>query len=77
MTRFLYFVVWMYCWASAPSCCLKILVDKQDNTSVAINNNPRDILLFVLYNWDVSNLKLLVVFEVSLVKLPKVSYYDV
>ena len=60
----------MYCWASAPSCCLKILVDKKDNASVAINNNPIDIvILFVLYNWDVSNLKLILVFEVSLVKL--------
>ena len=68
----------MYCWASALSCCLKILVDKKDNASVAINNNPIDIvILFVLYNWDVSNLKLILVFEVSLVKLPKVSYYDV
>ena len=68
----------MYCWASVLSCCLKILVDKQDNPSVAINNNPIDIvILFVLYNWDVSNLKLILVFEVSLVKLPKVSYYDV
>ena len=76
MTRFLYFVVWMYCWASAPSCCLKILVDKQDNASVAINNNPRDILLFVLCNNYASNLK--PVFEVSLVKTtPKVSYYDI
>jgi hypothetical protein len=38
------------------------IVDKQDNASVAINNNPRDtVILFVLYNWDVSNLKL--VFE--------------
>jgi hypothetical protein len=26
---------------SAPSCCLKILVDKQDNASVTITNNPR------------------------------------
>ena len=32
----------MYCCASASSCCLKIVVDKQDNPNVAINNNPRD-----------------------------------
>jgi hypothetical protein len=36
---------------SAPFYCLKILVDKQDNGSIAINNNPRDIaLFFVLRN---------------------------
>ena len=30
---------------------LKLLIDKQNNVSVAINNNPRDIVLvFVLYN---------------------------
>ena len=59
----------MYCWASAPSCCLKILVDKQDNASVAINNNLRDVILFVLCNCPTSSLKLILVFEVSLVKL--------
>ncbi|MGB8190146.1 MAG: hypothetical protein WCE91_11155 [Nitrososphaeraceae archaeon] len=37
-------------------------VDKQDNPSVAITNNPGDILLFVLCNCAASNLKL--VFEV-------------
>ena len=58
----------MYCWASALSCCLKILVDKKDNASVAINNNPIDIvILFVLCNCAASNLKLVI--EVSLVKL--------
>jgi hypothetical protein len=58
----------MYCWASALSCCLKILVDKKDNASVAINNNPMDIvILFVLCNCAASNLKLVI--EVSLVKL--------
>ena len=35
MSKFLYFIVWMYCSASAWSCCLKILVDKQDNASIA------------------------------------------
>jgi hypothetical protein len=68
MTKFLYLIVWMYCWASALSCCLKILVDKKDNASVAINNNPIDIvILFVLCNCAASNLKLVI--EVSLVKL--------
>ena len=38
----------MYCWANAPSCSLKILVDKQDNASVPIKNNPRvSVTLFV------------------------------
>src|SRR4029077_14770030 len=61
----------MYCWASASLFrSLKIRVDKQDNTSVVINNNPRDVvLILVLYNCDASNLKLVFVFEVSLVKL--------
>ena len=41
---------------------LKIVVDKQDNASVDINNKPSGVLLFVLYNCDAaSNLKL--VFE--------------
>ena len=62
----------MYCWASALSCCLKILVDKKDNASVAINNNPIDVvMLFVLCNWDVSNLKLLFVFEVLWLNCPR------
>lgn len=52
----------MSCWAIASPCCLRILADKQDNASVTINSKPRDMaLLFVLYNSDASNLKL--VFE--------------
>jgi hypothetical protein len=51
ITKFLYFIVWMYCWASAWFCCLKILVDKQDNASTPIDNNPRDsLIVFVIYN---------------------------
>lgn len=38
----------MYSWASAPSCCLKLLLDKQDNASVVINNNPKSIQLAIL-----------------------------
>ena len=49
--------------SSAWSCCLKLLVDKQDNVSVDINNNPKGIVIgFVLYNCTASNLEL--VFEV-------------
>jgi len=47
-----YFIVWMYCWANASFCCLKILVDKQDNVSIPIKNNPTDsVIVFALYNF--------------------------
>jgi len=39
---------------------LNTVVEKQENASVAINNNPRVIdLLFVQYNSGASNLKLI------------------
>ena len=33
--------------ALAP-CCLKILVDKQDNPSIPIKNNPSDVMILVV-----------------------------
>ena len=52
--RSLYYIVCTFVELSASLLCSSNMVGKQDNTSVAINNSPRDcMILFALYNCNV------------------------